>query len=229
MSDTEDTQQQEDNTKPDNQEEQREQRAFSQDDVNRIVARERKKLEDDLRSRPTKEELEELKLQLRKIHDEKELAGKSELEKLTHAHQRELEKLTHKLTQIEEESKVRETEAATAKTQLDSYRIRTAFSGALSKAGVYAEAADDALDVLLGRIKDVEFKNDSILATYGDTMDESPEGIAKLFLEDKKHFATAKIGGAGTKAPTNAVRAGQNVADLSMDQLAEMAGDWPSA
>jgi len=220
--------QQQDDVKLDDKEEQREQRAFSQDDVNRIVARERKKLEDDLRSRPTSDEFEELKTQLRNIHDEKEMAGKTNLEKIQHSHEREIEKLTHKQTQLEEERKTRETEAVAAKKQLDDYRVRTAFGGALSKAGVYAEAADDALDVLLGRIKDVEFKDDSILATYGDTMDESPEGIAKLFLEDKKHFATAKVGGAGTKAPTNAVRSGQNIADLSMDQLAELAGDWPT-
>lgn len=229
MADTEETQQETTTTTiTTEQEESQRDRSFSQDDVNRIVSRERKKLEEELRSRPTTAELGELKEQLRKIHDEKAMAGKSELEKVQLAHQRELEKLTHKHTQLEDERKARETEAVAARKQLEDYRVRTAFSGALNKAGVYAEAADDALDVLLGRIKDVEFKEDSILATYGEAMDETPEGIAKLFLEDKKHFATAKVGGAGTKAPTGAVRAQQNIADLSMDQLAELAGDWPS-
>ncbi len=227
MAEAEETTEQQETTTDDPEEQARE-RSFTQDDVNRIVGRERKKLEEELRTRPTAEEFGELKEQLRTIHDEQAMSGKSQLEKAQLAHERELEKLTHKLTSLAEETKTKESEAVAAKAQLNDYRTRTAFSSALNKAGVYAEAADDALDVLLGRIKDVDLKNDSIIATYGEAMDESPEEIAKLFLEDKKHFATAKVGGAGTKAPTNAVRSQQKAADLSMDQLAELAGDWPT-
>jgi hypothetical protein len=98
----------------------------------------------------------------------------------------------------------------------------------LNKAGVYAPGAGDALRVLLAEIKEPEIGDTGVRATYGDEIDEPPDVIAKKFLEDRPHFASATVGGAGTTRPSGAPHA-KNLDDMSVDELWAAAGPDPSA
>jgi hypothetical protein len=203
-------------------------RSFSQDDVNRYVARERKRLEEELKARPTAEQLQELQSRLAQMEEEKELAGKSEADRIEHKYQRELEKQRQSYEKLLNDMKEKDALAVAARQELDDYKVRTSFGEALNKAGVYGPAADDALDALLKRIENRDGFVESGRADYGDLLDETPESIAKRFLEERPHFASAKVGGAGTKPPNNAVARNRTVADMTMEELAEAAGDFPN-
>lgn len=204
---------------------------FSQDDVNRLIARERRKFEDELKARPSAEQLQELQAKLDSIQEEREMAGKSEREKAEHKHQQELAKLNQKIQQLSEEAKQKEQAVAEAQKTLQTERMNRAFGAALQEAGVYAGASSDALRVLIAELKDPEIDPDSgaVTAGYGDLIADDPKVIAKKFLEDKPYFATAKSGGAGTKQPNTQARTTRSIAEMSADELAEAAGQAPAA
>lgn len=204
-------------------------KSFSQEDVNRFLARERKKFEEEMAQRPTAEQLSEVQAQLRKLTEEREMAGKTEVEKLQVQHTREMEKLNHKFQQLAEESKAKDEAVHAAQTTLRTERMSRAFGAALTKAEVYGSASSDALRVLMGEVKDVDIDDKgTVRASYGeDLIDEPPEAIAKKFLEDRPYFASAKLGGAGTSPPTNR-SAPKGVQDMTQDQCWEAAGQDPS-
>ena len=209
---------------------------FTQEDVNRINARANRRI-DELQTQLSEaneglKKMDALRAQVEELSEAKDLAGKSEIEKLQHQHGREVEKLTHKLKQQEEEMKVREAAVEAANQTLRTERTQRAFGSALQKAKVFGTAADDALAVLMSTVRDVEIDdNGAVRATYGDTLiDESAEKIATQFLVDKPHFAAGPGGGAGTKAP-NHMGGNSRVPlhEMSDDQLDEMAGPMPAA
>jgi hypothetical protein len=156
------------------------------------------------------------------------MAGKNEREKIEHHHARELEKLSKQYAALEEQFKEKETQAVATETRLQNYRLESAFSSALNKAGVYAPGAGDALRVLLAEIKEPELGDAGVRASYGDEIDEPPDVIAKKFLEDRPHFASARVGGAGTTRPSGTPHA-KNLDDMSVDELWAAAGPDPSA
>lgn len=203
---------------------------FTQEDVNRFLARERKKFEDELASRPTTEQVSDLEAKLTQLTHEQELRGKSEAEKLELRIQRENEKTSKQLQELQDQIQAKEQAVAEAQQTLRQERLSRAFAAALAKAEVYGPSATDALKVLLGEVKDVEMGDDgAIRASYGeDVIDDNPEVIARKFLEDRSYFATAKVGGAGT-TPSNGRPAPKDIQSMSQDQLYDLAGPDPTA
>jgi hypothetical protein len=209
-------------------EEKQTERTFSQADVDRLIDKRVKSMHKELEARPTSDQLAELQAKLDGIESERELAGKTAAEKLTHQHAKELEKISQQYAKLEESMKAKESEAVESQAQLKNFRLQSAFSAALNKAGVYSPGASDALKVLLAEITEPEFGDTGIRASYGDEIDEPPEEIAKKFLEDRPHFASAKVGGAGTTRPSGAPHA-KNLDDMGVDELWAAAGPDPSA
>lgn len=206
-------------------------RTYTQEELNRILSRDRKKFQEQLETRPTTEQFEEIQSRLAKVVEEQELAGKSEIETLQLKHARELEKLALKAQHAETESKAKDDAVVAAQSTLRQERMSRAFSGALAKAEVFGPGAGDALAVLMAEVKDVEADgNGAIRASYGsDLIDETPEAIAKKFLEDRPHFATAKGNGAGTSRPNSQQAHHGNVLEMTEDELWAAAGPDPSA
>ena len=215
---------------------------FSKDDVNAMMAGLRKKadkriaaLEAELEGRPTTDDVSSLREKIAALSDEKNLAGKSEIEKLQHQHGREIEKLTQKLKQQEDEVRGRDEAVQRANTTLRTERLKSTFSRALANANVVTGAAGDALGVLLSELTDVETSDDGVVrATYGkDLIDEEPEKIAEAFLASHKHFASADTaGGAGTRPPNASGRRGTNrtpLADQNPNDLFDQAGPMPAS
>lgn len=209
------------------QEEESKERSYTQADLDRVVKNRLKTLKSELEARPTSDQLDELQAKIDELMTEKDLHGKSEMERIEHQHTREFEKLTNQYTQLEAQLKERDTLVADAQQRLRSYQLESAFSAALGKAGVYAKGAPDALKVLMSEIQEPEISDSGVRATYGDEFNEPPEVIAKKFLEDRPHFATATVGGAGTTAP-NGMPRHKNLDDMSVDELWAAAGPDPS-
>jgi len=208
-------------------------KTFTQDDLNRAERKWKKhaqELEARLAAAPTTETIEELEAKIANLSEERELIGKSELEKLHHQHARELEKIGLKVEKYESELKLRDQAVAEANQTLQQERVSRAFSAALQKAEVFGPAVGDALTVLMAQLSDVETDgNGSVHASYGDDLiNETPETIAQRFLEDRNYFALASGGGAGTKPPTGGVLRPENIAEMTEDELYAAAGPSPS-
>ena len=203
-------------------------RTFTQADMDRLVEKRLKSLKQELEARPTIDEVDELKSKLDEIAQEKAMAGKNAMEKIEHQHSRELEKLAKQSAMLEEQLKEKEALATATEARLQNYRLESAFGSALNKAGVYAPGAGDALRVLLAEIKEPEIGDTGVRATYGDEIDEPPDVIAKKFLEDRPHFASARVGGSGTLPPNGTPRI-KNLDDMGVDELWAAAGPDPSA
>lgn len=208
-------------------------KSYSQKDVDRIIGRQQKRtaeLERQLAERPTNEAVEDLQSQIEALKAASEVAGKSEAEQARHKFERELEKERQKLATLEAAIKERDDAVAAAQTTLANERKQRAFATALTKAKVYPNGASDALAVLLGELKDVEFDdNGAVTASYGnDLIDETPEAIAQRFIADRPHFASVRGGGSGLRSP-NGVTSRRSADDMTEDELAEEAGSWPSA
>jgi hypothetical protein len=209
-------------------------RTFSQDDLNRIVAKRNKDLLKELEARPTSEQYNELREKLEALIEDKELQGKTEIEKIRHSNQRELEKLTAKVAQYDEQMKAKDLAIAEAQKKLQEEaailqreRLSRAFSAALQKAEVVSVGANDALMILLNELREPEISERGVRASYGkDLIDEVPEVIAKKFLQEHPHYASVRGGGAGTTMP-NGQPLPRNLADLSQDELFELAGPFP--
>lgn len=213
----------------------KDERRFTQDDLERYVAKAHKTLRKELESRPTSDQVQELQDKYNALIEEKELEGKSEHEKIKHTYQRELEKLTAKLGTFEEQLKAKDAAVQEAQKALEAEqqtlkqeRLSRTFGAALQKADVISMGADDALKVLLMKLRDVDIDDRGVRASYGkDLIEEEPEKIAQRFLQDHPFFTSVKGGGAGTQMP-NGHPSGKQVHDLTQDQLWEVAGDFPA-
>lgn len=209
-------------------------KTFTQDDLNRAERKWKKhaqELEARLAAAPTSETIQELEAKIASLSEERELIGKTEMEKLQHQHARELEKLALRNEKYESELKARDQAVAEVNKTLQQERVSRAFSAALQKAEVFGPAVGDALTVLMAQLSDVETDgNGSVHASYGDDLiNETPETIAQRFLEDRNYFALASGGGAGTKPPTGGVLRPESIAGMTEDELFAAAGPPPPA
>jgi len=207
---------------------------FTQEDVNRINAKANRRiaeLEQQLAAAPTSDTVAKLQAQLDELSAKEQEAGKSEIEKLQMQHARELEKAAQKAKHFEDEIKTRDEAVLAANERLKQERLQSAFTSALQAAKVYGPAADDARAVLLAQLKEVEVDgNGAIRATYGgDLIDEDPVKIAKQFLVDRPHFASATTGGAGTSSPNATARGTSRVPlhEMNSSDLYDLAGPMP--
>jgi hypothetical protein len=200
--------------------------SFSQEDVNRIVAKERKRFEQELASRPAPESFQELQRKLEAVSEEKELAGKSQMEKIQHQYMKDLEKRERHNLELQKRLESLDNEYKQAQETLRNERTSRAFRDALLSNGVHAPAAEDALKVLMSTVRDVEQTEDGrIKATFGKLMDEEPAKIAQQFLRERPFYASASSGGAGTR-PSNGSPIPKNIGELGADQLWELAGQF---
>lgn len=154
----------------------------------------------ELESRPSPDDFNELKAQLEQLREEKELAGKDALERAEHKHSKELEKFQKALEEakgkVGELSKAVEDRDLTLKRE----RVSRAVGDALDRNKVFQQARGDALRVLMSELQDVNVDdNQSVQASWGDLVDESPDAIAAAFLQARPHYLAAEAGGAGSR------------------------------
>lgn len=203
-------------------------RTFTQDDVNALLAKERRGLQAKLdeatkASSATAERLAELEANAAKAAEERELEGKTALEKLEHKHKKDLE-LAHR--QIEESKKTiaeREALAAQRLEVLNRERVANGLVGHFGKAGVLPERLSEAVRYSMTDFADVTVHEDgSITGTYGDLVDKSLADISAAWAAAHDNFLPAPKGGAGTRA-SNANLGTRSLADMSLEEMAALA------
>lgn len=203
-------------------------RVFTQREVEQIVQKRTAKLKSEIESLPSLEEFTKLKEQLSTVVEERELEGKTRDEKLAHQHAKELEKHARKVAELNEQLTQATSALEASQKTLEQERVSVQFGAALNKAGVHGPAATDALRTLVAEIADIERGEDgSYRASYGNLIDESPEEIAKEFLNSRPYFAKAPVNGAGTRSPSGHQQPPGKLEEMTIDQLAELAGDAP--
>lgn len=202
-------------------------KTFTQDEVSRIAAKEKREAERAAREKADAEwqaklaerdaELEELRKKSMSA-DERAAAERKERDA---AEKRSREEHEAKLKEARDKEKKR---AELAEERWRNDRRNLALNSALSAAKVLAEAADDAAAVMLGKSK-IEVDDEGAITgvIYAGKAYDTLEEAAKQFLQDKPHYAPATgNGGGGTRGSTGGGKGGKGgrpLHELARDQL----------
>lgn len=180
-------------------------KTFTQEDVNRIAAKQKAEGERVARERAEADFKAREAEHLKRI-EELELAGKSQAERDAHerkqredADRKAREAVQAQLTRERDEERQKR-EAAETRYKQD--RVSRAVTDALHAAKVIGSAAPDAALSFIRDAKiDVDEDGNVTNVIYGGKSYPKVDEAAKQFLLDKAHFAQPSGGGAGTRSP----------------------------
>lgn len=198
-------------------------RAFSQEDVDRIVKDRLKRIGDvDALSAKAKR-ADELEAELAQLREERELAGKSEAERAKAIAERTAARYERELQDERKRLADLSAERERIAGELRETRVGHQVSKALVEAKVYSAAMSDAQATF---VRECEIETDErhgiTAITFGGARFTSIGEAAAAFLKAKPYFASAPTtGGAGSRggAPLGA---GRSLADLPPEELAEL-------
>lgn len=200
-------------------------KTFSQEDVNAMIAKERKALEakfadyEDLKGKVG--EVDELKKQLESIREEAELKGKSEAEKARIQLEKRMQQFEQRVAQAEKERDEAKAAAETAsKARLDVIK-RHQVMAALQSHKV--SDLDEATHSFL-RHAEIETDDDGNITgiAVGDGHFDKPEQAAAAFLKLKPTYAPFPGGGSGGVGPNAGGGTPENVQSMSFTQLSQL-------
>lgn len=210
-------------------------KTFTQEDLNRIAAKEKKDAARAAREAADAEwqaKLEEIQKQNEELRKEKMTASER-----AEAERKERE-AAEKRTRDEQEAKRKE-QLANEKKRADlaeekwrADRRNAALSSALLGAKVIGEFADDAAVLMLGKSKiDVSDDGEITSVIYGGKTYDTLADAARQFLQDKPNFAQAMgAGGAGTRSSNGGGGRGKTpLHEMSREQLMAMDRDKRAA
>lgn len=208
--------------------------AFSQEQVNALLAKERKTIEAKAAesAKALEAKIAELSGKIKEAEDAKQLEGKGPKEA-------EILKLQQTLARFEGDLKSeREAKAALEKklgeavTTHRTYRAREVVSQALVEKGAVksgkalAQATALFLSETEAEITEAEGGKLSIAFTIDGRRYEDPKVAAQTWLQSNDHFLASAGGGSGTKAPTGAgPRRNVPLSDLSEAELLQLAAE----
>lgn len=197
---------------------------FTQEQVNKLLAQERRRSEKKLADleglKAQVEESKGLATRLQELEEQAELAGKSAEEKAKAVAERAQAQSAKRVADLEAQIKALSTERDTAAGKLTDHVKRSAASDALSKAGVLQGAEKHALRAFL---EDVRFDLDEEGRITGAEYQDVPQDIAAAaaaFLSDNDLFKAAKPGGSGTRTPTSGALTDKDIDSMSSSELA---------
>ena len=199
-------------------------KTFTQEDIDRIIAKERRSFEAKLKGSTELAEkakrAEELEARLAELEEEKALAGKTAAEKASQA-------MATEKARLEAEKVELAAELERARKEHQMTRASNALSTALSSAGVFPGAAEDALASLMSNSEmewDDNGKLIAITLELDGTRYDDPKKAAAAFLAKKTHFANGSPGGSGTRLPGNGGNtSGRPLYELSSEELQKLA------
>lgn len=174
-------------------------KTFTQDELNKMLAAERRKTEKQLNDATAKAtKAAELEAELAKLKEEKELAGKSEIEKLQRKYDNDVAALQK---QIAEKDGV----VKTASEQLNQERISARLVNALGKANVMPAYIGKAAKLAYGELEDIKVGEDgNAIATYNDLIDKPLNEVVAAWVKDNEMFLPPPVGGGGTRGSNGA-------------------------
>lgn len=164
-------------------------------------------------------ELDTLRDRLAEIEAEKELAGKSAVEKEQARWQRELDKLRQDSEAKAKALAERDAALEATRREMQADRAQRAMSDALI--AVKAIRPDKAARAASLDIQ-IEHTDDGMRASYGDVIDGSVAEAVAAWTKDNDHFLPAPAGGAGTRAGSGS-RSSKPLHELSNEELLRLA------
>ena len=183
-------------------------KTFTQEDIDRIIAKERRSFEAKLKGSTELAEkakrAEELEARLAELEEEKALAGKTAAEKERARAEKASQAMATEKARLEAEKVELAAELERARKEHQMTRASNALSTALSSAGVFPGAAEDALASLMSNSEmewDDNGKLIAITLELDGTRYDDPKKAAAAFLAKKTHFAAGSTGGSGTRLP----------------------------
>lgn len=190
-----------------------ESKTFTQDAVNALLAKERRAFEAKLKEHATKAtDADTLRAELEKLREEKELAGKSELERFERKYQTDVAALQRQIAE-------RDTAAKAAAEALHRERVGTRLQAELGRAKVMPAHLDKAVKLASLELADVTIGDDGrVTATFGDLIDKPIADVIAAWVKENDFLLPAPSGGAGTRSP-NGLPAGKKLTQLSNDEL----------
>lgn len=177
---------------------------FTQEDVNRMVANERRSNDQKMTALQTSaDKVAGLETTIQGLNEAKELAdtdaaGQATIlaQRAADQHQAKIDELTGTITGLQAEK-------VTSASELSAFKTRTALSQELAKAGMLGAAAKHAVPAMMSEV-DVTLTEAGDIATIklGGIMQTDLPAAVVQFLTDNQHFKAAAPGGSGTSQPT---------------------------
>jgi hypothetical protein len=205
-------------------------KTFTQDEVNAFLAKEKKRFGDYDALKAGAAKATELEQQLAKLHEERELAGKSADEKARIEGERAKKRMDDERAVISKERDDAKALAVSRDIRLKTTITRTELSAGLVGAKVYPDSLGDAVTLMAAASKveivEDEDGNASIASiVLGGITYKTAREAAEAFLKTKPYFASAGGGGAGTPRPNGGGAMPKDLSSLPADQLATLAAN----
>ena len=201
-------------------------KTFSQEEVNAIIAKERKSWEAKSGEalKQAKDEAatkqKELQEQLDALKSEFEDSKLSAADKEKKAAERAQNAMKDQIAQLQASIKAEQEKTEAAAATLRGERIARHLSSGLTAANVFKGALSDAIDAF-GKVAKVELDDNGqpTTVTMGESAFTDIKEAATAFLKDRPHFQTGTAGGAGTRPPNGSDFGGKPMHEASDDDL----------
>lgn len=201
-------------------------KTFSQDEVNALLARDKKKLTSQIEALESKaSSAEEMRQQIAELNEQIELAGKSAEEQAKAKAKKAAEKQAAEVDGLRSQLSELEQNLNGERQSHQATRVRNRLATALIEADVYPAAQDKALASMVGDAE-AEFDEDgnlvAITLEHDGTRYEDLKAAAVSYLAEHPYFAKAKPGGAGSGRPHGGGRTSAPLADMDPQDLLKL-------
>lgn len=194
-------------------------KTFTQEQVNAFLAKEKKAFQSKLSEYEERlKGFDEIKSEFEKVKEEKDLAGKSALEKLEHKHAKDLGLLQKKIEELSAGIAERDGLVKKSESTLFEERLGRTLGDELGKAKVLSQSIGKAARLARMDLQEVKHEDGKWVATYGDLIDKPIGEVVAAWAKDNPEFLPAPTGGAGTRSP-NGRAAPANLWDLDANEL----------
>jgi hypothetical protein len=163
---------------------------------------------------------DELKSEFEKAKEEREMAGKSAIEKLEHKHAKDLGLLQRQIEEYRKGVEERDGLVKQSQAALFNERLSTRISGELGKIKVLPQYLEKAVRLAKMDLADVVIDEaGKVTASYGDHVQKPIGEVLAAWAKDNDNFLPAASGGAGTRAPNGGGAMPTNLWDLETNEL----------
>lgn len=200
---------------------------ISQEQVNALLAKERRSFETKLKAASELSDkasrADELEAKLAELEEERALAGKTAAEKERARAEKATQTMASEKARLEAEKATLAADLEKARSEHRMTLANHSLSVALSSAGVFASASEDALASFVQN-SELEFDDSGALTAATSKLDglryDDFKKAAEAFLAKKPHFAAGSGGGSGTRLPGGGgVRSNKPLHELSTAEL----------
>lgn len=199
-------------------------KTFTQEDVDRIIAKRLAAKEKELaklaaENEKTSKRFEEMSAKFEELSAKYEETNKSDVERELIKAQRAIAKYQDRIKALEEQAAEATKTATEARSTLKQRELESALRSGLLKAKAHARGLDQAVKILISEGRAEVDDEGRITLTIGDVPYDDPAEAAERWLQANPHFAEGMLGGSGTPMP------GKGGGFMSLEQMDKMSPD----